>query len=252
MPETIVYERDGTTRCITLNIPSRHNSLGESELESLHQVLNELESDDEARVLKITGAGHSTFCAGASLRDLGDGKISGDQFQRVTDRIAALTMPTVALANGNLFGGGVELALSCDFRIGVAGSRMRVPAAAIGLCYPLSGIERFAERLGVNVAKRILIAAEEFDSDGMMAIGFLDRVVPRDSLGKAGDEYVAQIANLAPLAVQAMKAILNGAASGRTDRAAANVAAQQCLESADLQEGFTAQREKRAPRFQGR
>ncbi len=251
MSEEILYQRDGSVRRIVLNIPLRHNSLGESELEALHRILDELEGDSEARVLTVTGAGESTFCAGASLKDLGGGKISGDHFQSVTDRIAALPFPTLALLNGNVFGGGVELALSCDFRIGVSGSRMRVPAARIGLCYPISGIQRFVERLGASTAKRILVAAEEFDATGMVDIGFLDRLVDREQLVEAGEAYAGQIADLAPLAVKAMKGIINQAAAGTVDHQAAAIAAQQCLGSSDLQEGFAAQREKRSPSFRG-
>jgi enoyl-CoA hydratase/carnithine racemase len=146
----------------------------------------------------------------------------------------------------------VELALSCDFRIGVNGTRLRVPAAQIGLCYPLSGINRFVERLGVNLAKRILVAAEEFTAEDMLRIGFLDHLVPRAELDARTDEMAARIAGLAPLAVQSMKTILQQAAAGGIDMDEAQVLSQRCAESEDLQEGFAAQREKRPPKFTGR
>jgi enoyl-CoA hydratase/carnithine racemase len=154
--------------------------------------------------------------------------------------------------NGNVFGGGVELAVSCDFRLGIEGMRMRVPAASLGLCYPLSGIERYVESLGVSVTKRILVASEEFDTQALQQIGFLHRIVARDTLEAAVDEFAQHIAGLAPLAVQSMKAILGQAASGSIDVEAAQALVTRSLESADLQEGFAAQREKRKPVFHGR
>ncbi len=252
MTATILYEKTGHVTRIVLNKPERHNALGADELTALQGHLETVEADSDARVLVITGSGDKTFCAGAALNELGAGKISGDFFQQTTDRLAALRVPTLCALNGNVFGGGVELALSCDFRIGVQGSRLRVPAAQIGLCYPLSGINRFVERLGVNLAKRLLVAAEEFDAEAMLAMGFLDQLVPRPALEKHCDEMANRIAGLAPLAVQAMKDILQQAAAGGIDMERATELSRRCAESDDLQEGFLAQREKRAPRFSGK
>ena len=162
---------------LVLNNPQRHNTLGQEQLEGIHTHLAEIASDEQVRVLVVTGAGEKTFCAGASLQQLGAGQLSGDSFQAMTVELANLAIPTICALNGNVFGGGVELALSCDFRIGIEGSRMRIPAAAIGLCYPLSGIKLFVERMGVNLAKRMLVGSEEFDAEAMLEVGFLDHLV---------------------------------------------------------------------------
>ena len=145
----------------------------------------------------------------------------------------------------------MELALSCDFRIGVEGARMRVPAAQIGLCYPLGGINRFVERLGVNLAKRLLMAAEEFSAADMLHIGFLDELVPRAQLEQRSEELLHHIAGLAPLAVRAMKQVLQQAAAGSINLEQAQQLADTCLQSSDLQEGFAAKAEKRRPEFRG-
>lgn len=252
MTDTILYAQDDHIGRITLNHPERHNALGEEELTALQARLSEVASDASVRVLVITGAGDKTFCAGAALNQLGAGKISGDLFQQTTDQLAALPIPTLCALNGSVYGGGVELALSCDFRFGLVGTRMRVPAARIGLCYPISGINRFVERLGVNLAKRILMAAEEFSAAEMLHIGFLDQMLERDELQQRSDEWAESTAALAPLAVRAMKDILQQAAAGSIDPQRAQLLSQTCLDSEDLQEGFAAQREKRAPHFKGR
>lgn len=251
MTDTILYQRNGHVAQLTLNNPDKHNSLGQEELEAIQGHLRAVEAEPEARVLVITGAGEKTFCAGASLKQLGAGKISGDCFQATTDMLASLPIPTIASLNGNVFGGGVELALSCDFRIGIEGSRMRVPAAAIGLCYPLSGINRFVERLGVNLAKRILVASEEFGAEAMLDIGFLDHLVSPSQREEATANLAEHIAGLAPMAVRTMKNILQQAAAGGIDMEQARELSDACLNSEDLQEGFAAQREKRKPSFRG-
>jgi enoyl-CoA hydratase/carnithine racemase len=251
MTETILYQRTGHVGRLVLNNPERHNSLGQEELSALQARLTEVAADQQVRVLIVTGAGEKTFCAGASLQQLGAGQLSGDYFQATTIQLAELTIPTICALNGNVFGGGVELALSCDFRIGIEGSRMRVPAAAIGLCYPLSGIKLFVARLGVTLAKRILVASEQFDAEAMLAIGFLDHLVLPGNLDDKANSLAQHIADLAPLAVRSMKSILQQAATTDIDLEHAEGLVRLCAESADLQEGFAAQREKRKPRFKG-
>ena len=129
---------------------------------------------------------------------------------------------------------------------------MRVPAAAIGLCYPMPGINRFIECLGVNLTKRILVASEEFHADKLLDLGFLDHLVPGPELNSFVGDYAQHIAELAPLAVQSMKRILRQAAAGTVDPGLVAELTTRCLESGDLVEGFAAKREKRSPRFEGR
>ena len=251
MTATIQYSRSGHIGKMVLNNPERHNSLGREELESIQACLKSVSADPQVRVLVVTGAGDKTFCAGASLVELGAGDISSDYFQTTTNQLASLAVPTICALNGSVFGGGVELSLSCDFRIGIEGARMRVPAASIGLCYPVEGINRYVERLGINLAKRILVASEEFNAGEMLNIGFLDHLVLPGQLNESTDKLAQHIAGLAPLAVQAMKHLLQQAASGAIDNDVAGELSRECLESSDLQEGFAATREKRAPRFKG-
>ena len=252
MTDTILYSRVDHVGYLVLNNPQRHNSLGREQLEGIHARLNQISSDPEVRVLVVTGAGEKTFCAGAALHELSDGQIGDDTFQKMTAQLADLAIPTICAMNGDVFGGGVELAVSCDFRVGIEGCRMRVPAAAIGLCYPMPGINRFIECLGVNLTKRILVASEEFHADRLLEIGFLDHLVPGPELKGFVGDYAQHIAGLAPLAVQSMKRILRQAAAGSVDPGLVGELTTRCLKSGDLVEGFAAKREKRKPRFEGR
>jgi enoyl-CoA hydratase/carnithine racemase len=252
MTETVFYSRDGHIGRLVLNNPERHNALGLQQLQAMQGYLDAVAEDPEIRVLIVTGNGEKTFCAGAALDELGEGRMGDDAFQVMTRQVADLAVPTLCVLNGNVYGGGVELAVSCDFRIGIEGCRMRVPAAAIGLCYPLEGINRFLESLGPALTRRILVASEEFDDAQLLSTGIVDHLVPGDALEDYASEFAHHIAGLAPLAVQSMKGILRQAARGSVDPDDARERIALCLQSQDLQEGFAAKRERRAPRFTGR
>jgi enoyl-CoA hydratase/carnithine racemase len=252
MSETVTFSVEQHVARLTLNNPEKHNALGRRELEALRAAVAEIAASKSVRVLILTGEGDKTFCAGASLQELNAGEIRGDDYQDMTDAIAGLEIPTICAVSGNVFGGGVELALSCDFRIGIEGTRMRVPAATIGLCYPVRGIERFVQCLGPAVAKRILVASETLSADEMLRIGFLDHLVMPAQLEQTVTNYANQLAGLAPLSVRAMKQIIGSVAAGTLDREDAKRLAAECEASEDLVEGFAAQREKRPPQFSGR
>ncbi|MBK6288555.1 MAG: enoyl-CoA hydratase/isomerase family protein [Gammaproteobacteria bacterium] len=248
---SIRFSSEGHIARIVLNRPGQHNALGAAEISQLHDRLAAIDADPAIRVLLLTGSGQRTFCAGASLSEFRSGDMNAGLFTTLTDRLARLRVPSVCALNGSVFGGGAEIALCCDYRIGVTGSRLLVPAARIGLCYPLNGLQRYVDKLGLSVAKRILVASEELDADTLLAIGFLHRVVQPDSLQAQSEAFAAHLAGLAPLAVQAMKRILGGIADGSMDPAEANRLADACAASADLREGLAAQRERRTARFSG-
>lgn len=244
--------RTSGVACIRLARPQQHNSLGSADIRALREALAAIGADAELRVLLLTGAGERSFCSGASLKELASGEMSGELFSTLTDALASLELPTVCALNGDAWGGGAELALCCDYRLGVEGMRIRVPAARIGLCYPLSGLQRYVGKLGLDVATRMLVGAEEFDAQGLREAGFLHRVLPREQLQAQAMELAQSLADLAPLAVRTMKRLLGQIARGDLDARAAQLAIDACAASADLQEGLTAQREKRTPRFSGR
>jgi enoyl-CoA hydratase/carnithine racemase len=244
--------RTGGVACIRLDRPQQHNSLGSADIRALREALAGIGADAELRVLLLTGAGERSFCSGASLKELASGAMSGELFSTLTDALASLELPTVCALNGDTWGGGAELALCCDYRLGVEGMRMRVPAARIGLCYPLSGLQRYVGKLGLDVATRMLVGAEELDAQSLRAAGFLHRVLPREQLQAQAIDLAQSLADLAPLAVRTMKRLLGQIARGDLDARVAQLAIDACSASADLQEGLSAQREKRTPRFSGR
>ena len=247
----IKLEITGHVARLTLDHPERHNALTSDGLEQFHGHLERIENAPELRALVLSGAGDRTFCSGASLDQVRAGAVDGASFEAVADRLAALPIPKLAAMNGSAYGGGVELGLCCDFRYGVAGMKIRVPAASFGLCYPPGGIRRYVSRLGVEPAKRILVAAETFEADELLQMGYLHRVCSPAELPVLADEWARRLSRLAPLAVQAMLAICNGAADGSLDAGQMQQRVERCTASADLQEGLQAALEKREPNFSG-
>lgn len=243
---------DGHVARITLRRPEQHNAIRAEDVAVLRGHLASIDADQQVRVLVVTGAGQATFCSGASLRQIETGEMDGTLFAALTDRLAASRVPTICALNGNVFGGGAEIALACDFRAGVRGSRMGVPAARLGICYPLAGLRRFVQVLGPGVASRILLAAEELEAEEMRRIGFLDRLVAPEELEATTDGMAAHLANLAPLAVQSMKRIVHAIATDTVDEEEVQALIERCQASRDRAEGLRARREGRWPEFHGR
>ncbi len=248
----IRFERERHIARITLDRPDRHNALEAADVARIRSILEEVEQDDTLRVLLLTGAGDRTFCSGASLDQMSSGEMSGEVFDTMTDRLAALRVPTVCALNGNVYGGGGELALCCDFRIGIEGMRMSVPAARLGVCYPIGGLTRYVRRLGPSTANRILLAAEEMDGAELHRVGFLTDLVAPEAFDDAVTGRVDQLARLAPLAVQGMKRIMLGTADASMDPVEASAIIARCNASDDLREGITAWNERRDAEFEGR
>jgi len=250
VPDTISFTQTAGIATLTFNNPQRRNALGAAELDAIERGLSSL--GENARALLITSSDDRVFCAGADLTQILDGSLSGDRFQSVTNKIAALPIPSIATLSGNVFGGGAELALSCDFRLAREDIVLRIPASAIGLCYPVEGIERITRRLGPSMAKRLLVAAETLSAEQLLALGLVDAVYPADSLHAAAQRYAESLIKLAPMAVTNMLEIIRQLEGGNLNREQADALAKACSDSADVQEGITAQREKRAPVFQNR
>lgn len=235
---------------VTFDNPKKHNALVAGDLRRFADILDDIERREDIRVLVVTGAGQS-FCAGVDIGTLGENHWSTSPLDRLTSRIERLRQPVVAAINGGVFGGGADIALACDFRIGVEGMRMFVPPARLGIHYPLPGLERLVARLGPSVAKRIMVANETFDAETLLGVGWLDRLVPANRLAAAVDELAERLSSLAPLAVQGMKQTINAIARGDVDPEVVRERVMTTLASNDHKEGLAAFAEKRPPVFRG-
>ncbi|EED34521.1 enoyl-CoA hydratase/isomerase [Luminiphilus syltensis NOR5-1B] len=249
MTKTVIFEQNAGVASIILNNTEKHNSLGQVEISAIETALNTL--PDDIRVVVLVSGGGPTFCGGASLKELSSGELSGDRFQAMTNHFAHLPIPTVAIINGNVFGGGFELAVSCDFRICASDITARIPAAELGLCYPIDGIRRITARLGINTARRLLVGAEQFGADDMKALGMVSEVAEPAAVVDTGMQIAERLSGLAPLSVRAMLEIIRQTEEDRFDPARAAELADICSGSNDLKEGLAAKRERRTAEFHG-
>ena len=244
----------GGRATLTLNRPTHHNRLHVDDLLALQQHFRALRDDPAVRLLVITGTGRS-FCSGFHLGDFDNQPAkpgAGPRlFEETVDALEALPLPTVARLNGGVYGGATDLALACDFRVGVAGMELRMPAARLGLHYYPRGLQRYVTRLGLQAAKRLFLLAEAVPADELLRIGYLDELVPFDALDAAVQRLAQALEAGAPLALRGMKPSLNEIARGAFDAATLDARVQACAQSADLREGLAAFAAKRPPRFVG-
>jgi enoyl-CoA hydratase len=243
---------------IQLNRPREHNRLEPIDLTVLRETFARIDADPSIRVLVLTGTGKS-FSSGFHLGALADrlaGKDAGggdpDSFERTVDRLEALRVPTIAALNGSVYGGATDLALACDFRIGVEGMQLLMPAARLGIVYYASGIRRYVNRLGVAAAKRLFLTAQPIDAGELLRIGYLDEVVAPENLIASAEALAVTLVANAPLAIAGLKRAINQAAAGALDLDALSDVRALCSASKDHAEGVMAWTEKRAPVFSGR
>ena len=259
MTDTVLLKVDGPRATITLNDPAKHNRLNPPALTKLREALEKVEADAQVRVLVLTGAGEKTFCAGYDLGSIPSGKdakssseMHKDSFETVMDRLEAMRMPTLCALNGGVYGGATDMALACDFRLGVKGMRFFMPAARFGLHYYPSGVRRYTQKVSPSFAKRAFILSEDFSDEELLRVGYLDWLIDRADFHGKIDEVAAKLAGLAPLSMRNMKRAIEQFAQAEPYIPKIRDGIRECQTSDDLREGLSALREKRPPAFKGR
>src|SRR5882757_758995 len=252
---TPVLSIDGARATIRLNRPKHLNRLQPDDLEALLNLFDQLEADPAIRVLVLTGTGRA-FSAGYDLGSIAERAASapaeqsaGSVFEVVANRLEDLSMPTICRLNGGVYGGSTDLALACDFRIGIDTAEMFMPAARLGLHYYTSGIRRYVSRLGADNARKLFLTAQKIEAGEMLRIGYLTAVVPAESLDEEVDRLATILAGNAPAAMRGMKRAINEFSHGRLDQAAADQRARDSMRGAEISEGIKAFADKRPPKF---
>src|SRR6201996_1951803 len=251
-----VFEVAGRRATIRPNRPKHLNRLQPEDLQVLMKLFDPIETDPAIRVLVLTGTGRA-FSAGYDLNSVAERATSateqnsaGSAFEVVADRLEDLAVPTICRLNGGVYGGSTDLALACDFRIGLDSCEMFMPAARLGLHYYKSGIQRYVTRLGADNAKKLFLTAQKIDAAEMLKIGYLTGVVMHEeALDEEVDRLATMLAGNAPLAMHGMKRTINEFARGKLDEEAADRRARNSMRGDEIKEGIKAFSEKRPPRF---
>ena len=243
---------------VTLRRADKLNALTLTMLAELEHVIESLEVHSNVRLLTITGQGEA-FSVGADLEQFGAQAPEAARTQwiaaghRAFNRLAAFPRPTVAVVNGAAFGGGLELALACDLRIGAATATLGQPEVRVGTVPGWGGTARLIAAIGASRARELILTGRHLDAETACAWGLLNAVAPPDDLPALRDEHLARLREPSAAAQALAKTVLNGLTGDASPALALEaLAGSLSTTTDDLKEGIAAFRSKRPPEFKGR
>jgi enoyl-CoA hydratase len=177
--DAVGYERRGSTALITIDRPHRRNAVDGPTAAALHDAYQRFESDTDARVLVVTGAGGISFCAGADLKatETMAGRLMSREGPMGFTRLTA-TKPTIAAISGFCLAGGLEIALWCDLRIATPSSRLGYPERRWGVPLIDGGTQRLPRIVGLGRALDLIITGRIVEAEEAMTMGLLTEIVP--------------------------------------------------------------------------
>ena len=257
--ETILYQVDEHVATITLNRPDVHNAQNDTLRRELHDVFGALTTDDDIKVIVITGAGERAFSAGADIREF-VATASPTQLRERRKRIEYRAMmdrcsqPIIAAINGFALGGGLELALACDIRITAENATLGLTEINLAIIPGGGGTQRLPRLIGRGKALEMILTGARIDAPTALRIGLVERVVPAAELAAAVEELARTIAAKAPVALRyAKEAVVKGLDLPLADGLRLEGDLSTLLRTTeDRLEGARAFIEKRKPRWQGK
>ncbi|TCQ05308.1 enoyl-CoA hydratase/carnithine racemase [Rhizobium sp. PP-F2F-G36] len=247
---------EGPIAILTVSRPEKRNAIDLDMLKALVFVADTVEADARVRVAILTGEG-SGFSAGGDITAWGG--MRPDAFghgwvrygHRVFERLATLRMPLIAALNGHALGGGLELAGIADIRIAEEHIRIGLPETGLGMVPGWSGTQRLVKRFGAQPVRRMALGGEIFTAQEALSLGLVDRVTATGHALAAAKDMARGIAARGPAALEIVKLMIasaNGEDNGTAVEALGSILAAK---TADLKEGVSAFKEKRAAQFKG-
>ena len=251
---TIELARVEEFAVVTLNRPEALNALSFALIRDLGRAFDEIAASD-ARALLITGTGTKAFCAGADIRELTGRtavaqKQGAELGQGVFAKLDRLPMPSVALINGYAFGGGLELALACTFRLATRNARMGLPEIKLGLIPGYGGTQRLPRVIGEARALELILTARTIDAEEAHRIGLVHRLIDGDAIAQ-GIAFAREFSGYSlPVLSYAREAVARAADSPLAEGLALEAdLSTLAYQTRDAAEGMAAFLEKRKPKF---
>jgi len=257
--KNLLVEAENGVAVLTINSPRTLNALNSEVLGELECALYELNLDLSVKVVILTGAGDKAFVAGADIREMSqmsahEGHQFGLKGQRVMLLIEQMTKPVIASVNGYALGGGLELALACDFIYASEKARLGFPEVTLGVIPGFGGTQNLARLIGPNRANELIFSGKIINAEKAASWGIVNEVFPPEELLAKVKETAALIAGIGTVAVgYAKNAIANGLNMAKEDGFRYEASLFGVLFSTeDQKEGMGAFAEKRKATFKGK
>jgi enoyl-CoA hydratase/carnithine racemase len=240
---------------LTIARPEKLNALDMDMVAALERAAALIETAGEIRVVILTGAGEKSFCAGGDIEawaektPLDFGRAWIRHGHRAFDALARLRQPVIAMLNGHVLGGGLELAAVADLRVAEAHVRIGAPETGLGMIPGWSGTQRVVRRFGAQVTRRMALLGEIFSADEALRSGLVDAVAGKGEGMVKAQAYAAQLLERGPIALELAKTLINAAEGEEVERPLEALAGALAASTLDLKEGVAAFRAKRKPKF---
>ena len=252
----VACSTEGSLAAITIVNPARRNAVSLAMWRQIAELVQR--ADEDPAIHLITLRGHDgTFVSGADISEFADARSNIDQAgaYQVFNGAAFAALrnaktPTLALIEGFCFGGGVGLAAACDLRLASDTATFAVPAAKLGLAYPVDGVRDLVRLIGPGATKRLFFTADPITADTARRYGFLEEIVPQDMFDEEADKLTRTLLCRAPLTQRAAKSAVAAAYDSSLENQARKDA-DVCFGSQDYAEGWQAFLDKRTPDFKG-
>jgi enoyl-CoA hydratase len=255
----LLVDSSATVVTVTINRPAVLNALDEATLRDLESSFRQLDGDPTVRCVILTGAGDKAFAAGADVTAMASmGPRQAREFSecghRLAETIERLSAPVIAAVNGFALGGGLEMALACDFIIASSRSKLGLPEAGLGVIPGFGGAQRLARRIGLARAREMLYSGTLLSAEEAARVGLVNTITEPADLMSHVRRVAEAIASRAPLAVaDAKRALREGADLPlRSGLVLERELFAGLFATADQKEGMRAFLDKRPPKFEGR
>ncbi len=245
---------------VTLRREDRHNAFDDEMIGSFVRALERL-GQSEPRAVVLVGAGERSFCSGYDINGIDpdqslENPLPDDRFEKAVLAVTQFDAPVVAALNGSAFGGGLDLALACDFRVGHPDVEVAMTPCRLGLVYSVTGISRFVRRLGSQTTRRLFLTGRPLGAEEARRLFIIDEIVDPAEVLLHSQKLARSIANLAPLAVRGTRRTIQFVENTMFD--CPDIPAElgqrrlDAFTSDDLRLGLQSFRDQRKPLFGGK